>query len=160
MNTAEEQNIIMETEYYNENDNDNENVEENEEENVNDSEKEMENGNVNDDDKNDNENENNDDNVNENKIENENKEENVEENERKDEKTCEIFNLGTGDGYSVLEVIKTFETQNDVKLNYTVGQRREGDHQTRGGRCKSERGILFWTFQRRCIFCKRQLRKI
>ncbi len=48
-------------------------------------------------------------------------------NERKDEKICEIFNLGTGDGYSVLEVIKTFETQNDVKLNYTVGQRREGD---------------------------------
>ena len=46
---------------------------------------------------------------------------------KKDENTCEIFNLGTGDGYSVLEVIKTFEEQNGVLLNYTVGQRREGD---------------------------------
>lgn len=40
---------------------------------------------------------------------------------------CEIFNLGTGDGYSVLEVIKSFEKENEVKLNYTVGPRREGD---------------------------------
>ena len=41
---------------------------------------------------------------------------------KKDENSCEIFNLGTGDGYSVLEVIKTFEEQNGVKLNYTIGQ--------------------------------------
>ncbi len=47
--------------------------------------------------------------------------------EKKDDKTCEIFNLGTGDGYSVLEVIKTFEEQNGVSLNYTIGQRRAGD---------------------------------
>jgi UDP-glucose 4-epimerase len=40
---------------------------------------------------------------------------------------CEIFNLGTGDGYSVLEVIKSFEKENEVKLNYSVGPRREGD---------------------------------
>ena len=46
---------------------------------------------------------------------------------KKDEKTCEIFNLGTGDGYSVLEVIKAFETENGVKLNYTIGPRRDGD---------------------------------
>ena len=43
------------------------------------------------------------------------------------ENVCEIFNLGTGDGYSVLEVIKAFETENEVKLNYTIGPRREGD---------------------------------
>lgn len=47
--------------------------------------------------------------------------------EKKDKNTCEIFNLGTGDGYSVLEVIKTFEEQNGVSLNYTIGPRREGD---------------------------------
>ncbi len=46
---------------------------------------------------------------------------------KKDENTCEIFNLGTGDGYSVLEVIKTFEEQNGVSLNYTIGPRRKGD---------------------------------
>ena len=46
---------------------------------------------------------------------------------KKNENTCEIFNLGSGDGYSVLEVIKAFETENAVKLNYSIGPRREGD---------------------------------
>ncbi len=40
---------------------------------------------------------------------------------------CEIFNLGTGDGFSVLEVISAFEEENDIKLNYNIGPRREGD---------------------------------
>ena len=39
----------------------------------------------------------------------------------------EIFNLGTGDGYTVLEVINAFEKTSGVKLNYTVGPRRAGD---------------------------------
>lgn len=39
----------------------------------------------------------------------------------------EIFNLGTGDGYTVLEVINAFEKVNGVKLNYTIGPRRAGD---------------------------------
>ena len=42
-------------------------------------------------------------------------------------KVCEIFNLGTGDGYTVLEVINAFEKENKVKLNYIIGERREGD---------------------------------
>lgn len=40
---------------------------------------------------------------------------------------CEIFNLGTGNGVSVLELISTFEKVSGVKLNYQVGPRREGD---------------------------------
>ncbi|MCY7292669.1 MAG: UDP-glucose 4-epimerase GalE, partial [Ferruginibacter sp.] len=40
---------------------------------------------------------------------------------------CETFNLGTGNGYTVLEVIKTFEKENSVQLNYVIGERREGD---------------------------------
>ncbi len=40
---------------------------------------------------------------------------------------CEIFNLGTGNGVSVLELITTFEKVSGVKLNYTVGGRRDGD---------------------------------
>jgi len=47
-------------------------------------------------------------------------------NERSESKH-EFFNLGTGTGVSVLEVIKAFERVNDVKLNYSIGDRRSGD---------------------------------
>jgi len=39
----------------------------------------------------------------------------------------ETFNLGTGTGYSVLDVINSFEKVNDVKLNYKIVPRRPGD---------------------------------
>jgi UDP-glucose 4-epimerase len=39
----------------------------------------------------------------------------------------ETFNLGTGRGLSVLEIIKTFEEVNDVKVPYKIVSRREGD---------------------------------
>jgi UDP-glucose 4-epimerase len=39
----------------------------------------------------------------------------------------EIFNLGTGDGYSVLDVIKAFERASGEKLNYKIVARRAGD---------------------------------
>lgn len=39
----------------------------------------------------------------------------------------DIFNLGTGDGVSVLEMVQTFEKVNDIKLNYKFGPRRAGD---------------------------------
>ncbi|MDC1431147.1 UDP-glucose 4-epimerase GalE [Bacteroidia bacterium] len=41
--------------------------------------------------------------------------------------SLDVFNLGTGKGNTVLEVINTFEKVNGVKLNYTIGQRRGGD---------------------------------
>ena len=40
---------------------------------------------------------------------------------------CELFNLGTGKGYSVLEVISEFERVSGVKLNYRIAPRRSGD---------------------------------
>ena len=40
---------------------------------------------------------------------------------------CEVFNLGTGRGYSVLEVVKAFEKTNGVKLPYIITDRRPGD---------------------------------
>lgn len=43
-----------------------------------------------------------------------------------DEKV-EIFNLGTGQGVSVFELIHTFEEATGVKLNYKIAPRREGD---------------------------------
>lgn len=39
----------------------------------------------------------------------------------------ETFNIGTGKGYSVLEVIKSFEKVSNKKLNYKIVDRREGD---------------------------------
>ena len=36
-------------------------------------------------------------------------------------------NLGTGNGISVLELVKTFEKVNDLKLPYVIGPRRAGD---------------------------------
>ena len=39
----------------------------------------------------------------------------------------EIFNLGTGVGYSVMEVIKSFEKVSGKKLNYEITGRRPGD---------------------------------
>ncbi len=38
-----------------------------------------------------------------------------------------IFNIGTGTGYSVLDVIKTFEKANNIKVPYEIVDRREGD---------------------------------
>jgi UDP-glucose 4-epimerase len=40
---------------------------------------------------------------------------------------CEIFNLGTGNGVTVLEAIKSFEKVAAHKLNYEIGPRRPGD---------------------------------
>lgn len=39
----------------------------------------------------------------------------------------DYFNLGTGTGYSVLDIIKTFEKVNKVKINYKIVARRPGD---------------------------------
>lgn len=39
----------------------------------------------------------------------------------------EIFNVGTGTGSSVLEVIQSFEKESNQKLNYKIVDRREGD---------------------------------
>ena len=39
----------------------------------------------------------------------------------------EAYNLGTGNGYSVLEIVKAFEKANGVKINYKIAERRPGD---------------------------------
>jgi UDP-glucose 4-epimerase len=40
---------------------------------------------------------------------------------------CEVFNLGTGKGVSVMEIIKTFEKVTGCKVKYEMALRREGD---------------------------------
>ena len=44
-------------------------------------------------------------------------------------KNCglEVYNVGTGRGYSVLEVVEAFEKANDLKIPYTIQPRRSGD---------------------------------
>ena len=46
---------------------------------------------------------------------------------KKQKRNYEYFNVGTGNGTSVLEVIKTFERVTNQKLNYKIVDRRPGD---------------------------------
>lgn len=45
----------------------------------------------------------------------------------KSRKRCEVFNLGSGNGVTVLEAIHAFEKVSGVKLNYAIAPRRPGD---------------------------------
>ena len=47
--------------------------------------------------------------------------------DRKASETVETFNVGTGHGNSVLEVVQTFEQASGQKVNYVIGPRRPGD---------------------------------
>lgn len=47
--------------------------------------------------------------------------------EMQPDNSYEVFNVGTGNGNTVLEVIQTFEKVNNLKLNYQIGPRRPGD---------------------------------
>ncbi|MBL7760530.1 MAG: UDP-glucose 4-epimerase GalE [Sediminibacterium sp.] len=47
--------------------------------------------------------------------------------QEKNETACDVFNLGTGNGVTVLEAIKAFEKVSGVQLNYEIGPRRAGD---------------------------------
>ena len=47
--------------------------------------------------------------------------------ENKNVEKCEVYNLGTGNGVSVLEAIHAFEKISGKKLNYKIGPRRPGD---------------------------------
>ena len=47
--------------------------------------------------------------------------------QKRNETNCSVFNLGTGNGVTVLEAIKSFEKISGKKLNYKIGKRRSGD---------------------------------
>ena len=60
----------------------------------------------------------------------------------KAEGNYEVFNLGTGKGSSVLEIIQAFESSTGEKLDYKIGPRREGDvEQVWGDVTKSAEGL-------------------
>lgn len=47
--------------------------------------------------------------------------------EKSDSHVCEIFNLGSGNGVSVLDLVQAFERVNQIKLNWSFSKRRAGD---------------------------------
>lgn len=60
----------------------------------------------------------------------------------------EVFNLGTGRGNSVMEVINTFEKVTGVKVNYRIGPRRSGDVVSIYSDTKKANDILGWKAER------------
>ena len=47
--------------------------------------------------------------------------------QKKNKANYEFYNVGTGKGLSVLELINLFEKVNNIKINYRIGERRKGD---------------------------------
>lgn len=64
--------------------------------------------------------------------------------QNKDGGSYDVFNLGTGEGNSVLELINAFEKANNIKLNYEIGSRRPGDVEQIYGDVSKALKILNW----------------
>lgn len=62
----------------------------------------------------------------------------------KSEDSIEIFNLGTGNGLSVLELIKTFESATGVKVPHKIVGRREGDIEKVWANPSHANNVLGW----------------
>lgn len=57
---------------------------------------------------------------------------------------CEVINLGTGQGYSVLEIVKTFESENKCIINLIIIGRRKGDISSCYAAVSNAKKILNW----------------
>jgi UDP-glucose 4-epimerase len=64
--------------------------------------------------------------------------------EKLSQSKCEVINLGTGQGYSVLEIIKNFEKVSNCKINYTITDRRGGDIATCFGDASIAENLIKW----------------
>ena len=60
------------------------------------------------------------------------------------EENVEVFNIGTGHGVSVMELVKTFEKCTGVKLNYKIAPRRAGDIEKIWGNVDKANNVLGW----------------
>jgi UDP-glucose 4-epimerase len=63
-------------------------------------------------------------------------------------KGVEVFNLGTGTPYSVLEIINAFEVATGVKVKYEIGVRRAGDLPEFWANAKKAESVLCWRTMR------------
>jgi UDP-glucose 4-epimerase len=59
-------------------------------------------------------------------------------------KKYELFNLGLGEGVSVVEALKAFEESTGIKLNYRMGERRPGDAAAIYSDSSRARKLLGW----------------
>ena len=55
-----------------------------------------------------------------------------------------VFNLGTGTGYSVLDMVRAFETANNIPVPYVIAERRPGDLATCYADPAKSREVLGW----------------
>ncbi|WP_236976251.1 UDP-glucose 4-epimerase GalE [Membranihabitans maritimus] len=65
--------------------------------------------------------------------------------EKKSTKPWDVFNVGTGNGISVLEAINAFESSTGQKLNYSIGERRPGDVISVYANKNKAENLLGWT---------------
>ena len=66
------------------------------------------------------------------------------ENEKLFNENTVIYNMGTNKGFSVKEVIETYEKANGIKLNYTYGEKRAGDAAIAIPECSKIENELGW----------------
>jgi len=64
--------------------------------------------------------------------------------EKDREKSYEVFNIGTGTGTTVLQLVNAFEAVTGVKLNYRIGDRRPGDIEKVWGDVSLSNSLLGW----------------
>lgn len=67
--------------------------------------------------------------------------------EHRGKANCDVFNLGSGNGVSVLEMIHAFEDVTGIKLNYELGGRREGDIPAIYSNSAKAAKLLHWSCQ-------------
>ena len=60
----------------------------------------------------------------------------------------EYFNIGTGKGYSVLDVVKAYEAATGAKVNYKIGPRRPGDIDECYANPEKAYNVLGWKAER------------
>ncbi len=63
-------------------------------------------------------------------------------------KGCDVFNLGTGTGYSVLDMVKAFQNVNQVAVPYVIAPRRPGDLATCYADPAKSKAQLGWVAER------------
>jgi len=64
--------------------------------------------------------------------------------QKQNKSCCEVFNLGTGKGYSVLEVVDAFEQASGKKIPYKIAERRAGDIASCYADAKKAERVLGW----------------
>jgi len=70
---------------------------------------------------------------------------------------CDAINLGTGVGYSVLDMVHAFEEANGLKIPYVIGARRPGDIATVYSNPEKAEKVLGWKAKRSLVdMCRDQ----